>query len=123
MDFNISSETEQEEIEWQNWYEGDNYSIPCTKVSFNDERKVFYLINETDNVGTSVYATNPENSKYPNSTPHGVRLVNAFCRLFKKTGTINAESVLEAVNAHIEENGHLTVNVAKTDKGVLWTAN
>ncbi len=125
MEFNINTKTtEQEEIEWQNWYESDEYSISCTRISFNEERGVFYLINATDNVGTSVYATNPANSKYPNSTPHGVRLVNALCRLFKQEGDkIDSSSLLDCINAHIEENDALTVSVSKTDKGVLWQAN
>ena len=125
MEFIINNkQSEQEEIEWQNWYEGDEYSISCTRISFNEERKVFYLINENDNVGTSVYATNPENSKYPKAIPHGVRLVNALCRLFKKDdGKINATSVLEAVDAHLEANDAITISVSKTKKGVLWQAN
>jgi len=125
MEFNINNkQSEQEEIEWQNWYEGDEYSISCTRISFNEERAVFYLINANDNVGTSVYATNPANSKYPNATPHGVRLVNALCRLLKQEGDkITATSVLEAVDTHIEANEAITISVSKTDKGVLWQAN
>ena len=122
MDFNIKQATEQEEIEWQKWYEGDSYTIDATRISFNDERKCFYLINENDNVGTSVYATNPENSKYPDSTPHGMRLVNAICRVISLHGELNDTTIIEGVDAHIKEHGKMTVSVAKNDKNlVVWT--
>ena len=123
MDFNIKQATEETEIEWQQWYEGDSYTIDATRICFNEERACFYLINETDNVGTSVYATNPENSKYPNATPHGVRLVNALCRTLTLSGELNDTTIIEGVDAHIKEHGKLTISVSKTDKGVLWTAN
>ena len=114
--------TEEQDIEWQNWYEGDEYSISCTSIRFNEEKKVFYLINATDGVGTSVYATNPENSKYPSSTPHGIRLANSLAKLFTITGATTTDSLLEQINAHIEANECSTVSVGKNaKKHTIWT--
>ena len=121
MELNITT-TQEQDIEWQNWYEGDEYSISCTSIRFNEERKAFYLINDTDSVGTSVYATNPENSKYPDATPHGIRLANALCKLFSITGATTTDTLLEQITAHIEANDCLTVSVGKNAKNhTVWT--
>ncbi len=121
---NTKQETENENpIEWVRWYEttnkGEAFSITTHSISFkNEAQPVFYLIDEVQNIGTSVYAAHHPNAKFTDATPHGVRLANAIGRAFGIEGSIEASDLVDAVNA---EKKPVIVVVEKTDKGVLWT--
>ena len=125
MDFEIKQNEEASDIEWMNWYdgikvEGDSFSLDLSKVSINEERKAVYLIGEEQ--ATSVYVEHHPNAKFKESTPHGMRVINAFARYFKLTGTIESEALLTLITDKIaEEDSSLTVKAEKTAKGLLWT--
>ncbi len=125
MQFEITTKpiTEDESpIQWVNWYEyGDNdsFEIVVSRISFKDEgQPVFYLVDEEQSVGTSVYAAHHPNAKFTDATPHGVRLANAIGRAYGLTGSVDVSALVDAVN---ESEDRPTVRVAKTEKGVLWT--
>ena len=110
-------------IEWVRWYEstnnGEKFTIHTSSISFKDEgQPVFYLIDEAENIGTSVYAAHHPNAKFTDATPHGIRLANAIGRAFGIEGSVEASDLVEAVNA---EKKPVIVSVVKTEKGVLWT--
>lgn len=125
MQFEINTKpiTEDESpIQWVNWYEygeDDSFEIVVSRVSFKDEgQPVFYLVDEEQSVGTSVYAAHHPNAKFTDATPHGVRLANAIGRAYGLTGSVDVSALVDAVN---ESEDRPTVRVAKTEKGVLWT--
>jgi len=125
MQFEITTKpiTEDESpIQWVNWYEygeDDSFEIVVSRVSFKDEgQPVFYLVDEEQSVGTSVYAAHHPNAKFTDATPHGVRLANAIGRAYGLTGSVDVSALVDAVN---ESEDRPTVRVAKTEKGVLWT--
>ncbi len=126
--FNNTKQADEREVEWCSWNaglkeEGDSFSIRATRISFKvkeDETPVFYVFDDTDEektVGISVFCTNHPNSPYQDATPHGVRLANAIGRAFDLTGDIDSSDLCDAINNH--ENA--TIEVSKTEKGVLWT--
>ena len=122
----IPSKAKEEEknVEWVSWSneikdEGDRFEINATKLIFKeDPQPVFFVIDESMDpaVGISAYCTNHPESKYPNATPHGVRLANAIGRAHGMSGEVEVESLIEAV-ASTEIT---TITIEKTDKGVLW---
>jgi len=120
MKFSLTTNNvEEKEIEWFKWStrlsEEGSCEVQVSKLSFNEERSVFYLIDQENETGTSVFCTNHPDSKFQ-STPHGVRLANAIGRAYALEGEVDAETLCESVS-----NGGATVRVEKTDKGVLWT--
>lgn len=120
MRFNLVANNEENNVEWVSWSQdvkeiGDSFDFEVEKISFKEEPSpAFFLINETEGKGTSVFCTNHPDSKYPNSTPHGIRLVNALGRHLGITGEIDVDDLLAAVELPC------TVKVEKTEKGVLW---
>ena len=121
------TESDETDVEWYNWYDGDleeGIVINTTKISFNEENEVFYLIDEGEGKGCSVFCKHHENAKYKNSTPHGMRLAGALARFFKhEAGEVESDDLINSIAEHMAEKDSLTVNVIKTDKGVLWTCS
>ena len=123
MKFSLEENKHDDEnnVEWVSWYkdlkeEGDSFEITVSKVNFKEEPKpVFYLIDEEGGIGTSVFCVNHEDSKFE-STPHGIRFVNALGRKYGLIGDLDVEEVLEPIN-----DSGATVKVEKTAKGILWT--
>lgn len=109
-------------ITWVKWYDGvkavgDVFTIKADRVSFKEENQpVFFVIDEEANEGISVFAAHHPNATFTDATPHGVRLANAIGRAFKLTGDVEASDLCEAVN-----NADATIQVEKTEKGILWT--
>jgi len=97
---------------------GDSFTITASSISFNEDKSVFYIIDESgeSKTGTSVFCTNHPNSKF-NSTPHGVRLANAIGRAAKLAGEVDVQDLVDFVN---DAKQPFQVVVEKTDKGVLW---
>lgn len=122
--FEIKTVEETEtEIEWVNWYdtvktEGDTYELVLNRVSYNEEKGAIYLIGEE--TGTTVYTQHHENAKFKTGMTHGIRVVNSFARMLKLSGTIEADSLFDAVAAKMTD-ATLTITANKTAKGVLWT--
>jgi len=127
MKFEIKANENETEVEWYNWYDGnleEGIVINTTKISFNEENEVFYLIDEGEGKGCSVFCNHHENAQYKNSTPHGIRLAGALARFFKhEAGEVEADDLIESVVSHMTEKNSLTINVQKTDKGILWTCS
>ena len=125
MKFELSKtkhDEEQNPVEWQKWYEGVNadgeYTIKADRISFKSEdQPVFFIVNETDNVGTSVFCAHHPNAQFTDATPHGIRLANAIGRAFALEGEVSAEDLCSAVNNASD----VVVSVKKTGKGILWT--
>ena len=125
MDFELTNKSpEQEnETEWVKWYDsikevGDTFQITADKVIFKEENQpVFFVIDETNSQGISVFAAHHPNAKHTDATPHGVRLARAIGRCFNITGNVSADELAEVVS---EEEGALVI-VEKTEKGILWT--
>lgn len=128
VQFNLSNKQPENKnekpVEWVRWYESVNndevFTITADRISFKDENNAFYIIDEENNVGTSVFAAHHPNAKFTDATPHGVRLANAIGRAFGIEGSVEASDLVDAVNA---EKKPVVVSVQKTDKGVLWTVN
>ena len=123
MKFNIAAATEENTVEWMNWYEGvkevgDTFEMALTKVSFNADKNAIYLIGEEQ--ATTVYTEHHEASKFKNSTTHGIRVVNAFARKLDLDGEIEATTLFEGIVTLMSEND-LTIKAEKTVKGVLWS--
>ena len=110
-------------VVWVKWYDGvkavgDTFTIKADRLSFKEENQpVFFVIDEEANEGISVFAAHHPNATFTDATPHGVRLANAIGRAFDLTGNIEASDLCDAINNH--ENA--TIEVSKTEKGVLWT--
>lgn len=126
MQFNLNSSTnEEKDVEWVSWSKdlkkvGDSFTITASRISFKaDDSPVFYIFDETNenHIGTSVFCTNHPDSKFPESTPHGVRLANAIGRHAKLEGEVSGQDLCDHMNA----SGKLVITVEKTDKGVLWS--
>ncbi len=124
MEFVIGKNKQDDETEttWVKWYANLNkeaFTFTPTKVVFKEgDAPAFYLFNENTNEAVSVYCTHSSNSKYTNSTPDGVRLANAIGRTFKLKGSVDANTLVEIMNAN-----PTTVKVEKTDKGRLWSVS
>ena len=126
MQFELTNKKPDEEdnnpVEWVKWYEGvksegDTFSIKADRISFkNDEQPVFFIVDESDNKGISVFCAHHPNATFTDATPHGIRLANAIGRAFNIEGNVEASDLCEAVN-----NANATVEVKKTAKGILWT--
>lgn len=127
MKFEIKANENDKEVEWFNWYDGDlekGIVINTTKISFNEENEVFYLIDEEANTGCSVFCKHHENAKFKDSVPHGLRLAGALARFFKhEAGEVESDDLIDSVVAHIKEMNFLSVQVLKTDKGILWSCS
>ncbi len=113
-------------IEWVKWYEGtkekgDTFTMNVDRISFKDDSQpVFFVIDEANNQGTSVFAAHHPNATFTDATPHGIRLANAIGRAFDLKGSVDADALCSAVNEH---EGEITLTVSKTEKGVLWTVS
>ena len=123
MKFNLKQNENENNVEWVSWSQGvkkvgDQFEIVPTVIRFKEESApVFFLIDEENEKATSVFCTNHPDSKFQNATPHGVRLVNALGRHFNLEGEVDVADLLEAVSGA----EGLTVQVEKTEKGVLWS--
>jgi len=123
MKFNIKVATEEDSVEWTNWYDdieevGDTFSLELARVSYNAEKNAIYLIGEE--TATTVYTEHHESSKYKTSTTHGIRVVNAIARMLKLSGEVEADSLFEGLDLVMADK-KLTVTAEKTAKGLLWT--
>jgi len=126
VQFNLSNKQPENKnekpVEWVRWYESVNndevFTITADRISFKDENNAFYIIDEENNVGTSVFAAHHPNAKFTDATPHGIRLANAIGRCFDLEGDITAQELCEAMNNREESP---IVKAEKTDKGILWT--
>ena len=87
-------------------------------MSFNEEKGAIYLIGAEK--ATTVYAQHHENAKFKDSTPHGIRVVNAFARKLDMTGEVEADTLFDGITVLIAQDG-LTITAEKTAKGMLWT--
>ena len=126
MDFELTKNKPDEEqdqpIVWQKWYEGVNeegsFSINADRMTFkNEEQPVFFIVDEENNVGTSVFASHHPKATFTDATPHGIRLANAIGRAFDLDGTVSGSDLCQVVN----DNEKVVVKVEKTKKGILWT--
>ena len=112
-------------ITWVKWYDGvkavgDVFTIKADRISFKEESQpVFFVIDEEANEGISVFAAHHPNATFTDATPHGIRLANAIGRAFDLDGKVGSEDLCDAVNNH----DGTTIEVKKTEKGVLWTVN
>ena len=119
---NLKHDDETEPVTWLKWHEGvkeegDTFSITADRVSFkNDNQPVFFVVDETENVGISVFAAHHPNAQFTDATPHGIRLANAIGRAFDLEGTVSAQDLCDAINGVVA-----TIEVKKTKKGVLWS--
>lgn len=107
-------------VEWVKWYGEESFQITTDRISFKDnDQPVFFLIDETENIGTSVFAAHHPNAKFTDSTPHGVRLARAIGRAFD-LGEVEttAQDLCDLMN---DEESSPVVKVEKTEKGILWT--
>tara|TARA_Y100000401_G_scaffold55582_1_gene43889 strand:- start:657 stop:1043 length:387 start_codon:yes stop_codon:yes gene_type:complete len=126
MQFNLKNTQHDDEdetpVEWVKWYEGVNeegtFTITADRISFKEENSAFYIIDEDNKVGTSVFAAHHPNAKFTDATPHGIRLANAIGRCFGIEGDTTADELCTLVNEREES---CIVSVKKTDKGILWT--
>jgi len=114
---------QQNETQWVKWYDsvkvtGDIFTIPASKMVFKDnDQPVFFIFDEANNLGCSVFAAHHPNAKFTDSTPDGIRLANAIGRHFKLTGSINADDLCSAIN----NADNVSIKVEKTEKGRLWS--
>jgi len=119
---NLKHDDEKEPVTWQKWHEGikeegDTFSIKADRVSFkNDNQPVFFVVDEGNNVGISVFAAHHPNAQFTDATPHGIRLANAIGRAFNLEGKVSSDDLCAAINE-----ADATIEVKKTNKGVLWT--
>lgn len=122
MKFNLK-QNENENVEWVSWSKdlkkvGDGFKMNLSKLVFKEnDAPVFFVIDEDANVGISAYCTNHPDSKFQNATPHGIRLAGAISRHFELGSEVDSETLVETVNAA----EGLTLQIDKTEKGVLWT--
>ena len=124
MKFNLSKNVpaDEQKVEWVSWNktlkDDGSFTIQLDRISFKeDPTPVFYVIDETNNVGTSVFCSNHPDSKFQDAIPHGMRLANAIGRHFNLEAEVDVQDLISAVN---DAEG-LSVQVEKTDKGVLWS--
>ena len=113
------------ETTWVKWYDDvknvdDTFTIKADKVIFKgdeDNKPVFYVIDEEKGEGISVFCEHHPNAKHTDSTPHGIRLANAIGRCFAIAGEVTGDELAEYVTEHPDA----VVKVTKTDKGILWS--
>jgi len=124
LKFNIPKnepKNEQNPTTWLKWYDGLDETNPFTyqpsKVVFKEApNPVFFLFNEEDNTGVSLYCEHSPNAKFTDSTPDGIRFVNAVARAFKLKGDVDSDAIVDALNG-----SSATITCAKTEKGRLWS--
>ena len=123
MEFNIpTANNDESKIEWRTYYEdvkevGGKFSFQAEKIIFNEEQNVIRLINETENEGVSVFTQHHPEAKFKDSTPDGIRLVNALGRGLEITGeNIESDYLFKVAN----ENTPMTITCERTEKGRLW---
>ena len=113
---------ETEPVTWQKWHEGvkeegDIFTIKADRLSFkNDKQPVFFVVDEGENVGISVFAAHHPNAQFTDATPHGIRLANAIGRAFDLEGEVSSDDLCAAVNG-----AKCSIEVKNTAKGVLWS--
>ena len=109
---------------WIKWYdevkEHGSFEISVSRATFKEgeDQSVFYLIDEENNQGISVFCNHHPNAKFTDSTPHGVRLANAIGRSVDLEGSVGG---VELADVLTDLNG--VVKVEKTEKGILWTVS
>jgi len=87
------------------------------RVHFNEEKGSITIFGSNDREGQAicVFLEHHPKAKFTDSKPDGVRFLNALARHHDSTGT--AAEIVEIHNT----NPGATLNVHKTEKGVLWT--
>jgi hypothetical protein len=120
-----SSPADDTPLEWISYYDsvkavGEAFEFTAEKLLFNEEKNVIRLINETEGKGVSVFTAHHPDSKYKDSTPDGIRLVNALGRCLEVTGDdIEADYLFKVAN----ENTPMIVKCERTEKGRLWSCS
>ena len=128
--FSISTASQQQDnVEWVKWTdavkaEGDAFEIVPERITFKEDSEVFYLIAAAEledgvKTGTSVFCNHHPASKFTDSMPDGLRLASAIGRYLKIDGDIDANVLLEQINAKLP----VVVRVERTEKGRLWTVS
>lgn len=125
--FNIqtSSPADETPLTWITYYDdvkevGASFSFTADKLLFNEEKNVVRLINESERQGVSIYTAHHPESKFKDSTPDGIRLVNALGRSLEITGDdIEADYLFKVAN----ENTPMLVKCERTEKGRLWSCS
>jgi hypothetical protein len=127
MQFELANKQPAEEnetpITWVKWYEGtkeegSSFTIRADRVSFKDDNNAFYIVDQDENKGISVFAAHHPNATFTDATPHGVRLANAIGRHYEIEGSTSAQDLCDLIN---DDESVITVEVKKTKKGLLWS--
>jgi len=94
---------------------GATFSI--TRLIHNGGTSVIALTtDEGQALGT--FTEHHPQAKFTSGKPDGLRLLGAVARHYKIAGSV--QDIVDHHNEHIGEN-HISLNIKKTDKGVLWT--
>ena len=117
---------DQPETTWVKWYDGlsadSPFTFEATRVVFKESPSpVFYIFNEDENTGFSLYCEHAENAKFKDATPEGVRFVNAVARAAKLSGEVSGEMIADAINTL--DGVAASITCTKTEKGRLWSVN
>jgi hypothetical protein len=100
----------------KNEKDGANFQIG--KLIHNGDTSVIALLDEEGSALGTFTEHHPQ-AKYTSGKPDGLRLLGAVARFHKLAGTV--QEIVDQHNEAIE--GHITLNIRKTDKGVLWSIN
>jgi hypothetical protein len=122
----IDGTNDRTELEFVRYYEdykkkknlksGADFQIG--RLNFNGETSVIAFLADQDNQAIGVFTEHHPNAKFTSGKPDGLRLLGAIARHYAIKGEI--QDVVDHHNEQIGE-GSLTLNICKTEKGVLWS--
>tara|TARA_R110000751_G_scaffold282561_1_gene385747 strand:+ start:25 stop:423 length:399 start_codon:yes stop_codon:yes gene_type:complete len=120
-----SSLTENAPLEWISYYDsvkvvGESFSFTAEKLLFNEDNNVIRCINESEAQGVSIYTAHHPEAKFKDSTPDGIRLINALGRFLEVTGDDIESDYLFKVAS---ENCPMIITCTRTEKGRLWSCS
>lgn len=125
--FNIktTSLADENPLEWISYYDsvkevGKSFTFIAEKLLFNEDQNVIRCINESEAQGVSIYTAHHPESKFKDSTPDGIRLINALGRFLEVTGDdIESDYLFKVAN----ENCPMIITCSRTEKGRLWSCS
>jgi len=99
---------------WEELKDNDSFTLTFSRVKWNEEAGCITFLG--DEQAMTLWMENHKNAKF-DSTPDGIRAINAMGRAANISGKTTVESIVDLVNG---DGGSITVE--KTEKGRLWSA-
>ena len=92
-------------------------SFQITRLVHNGGTSVIALTT-TEGQALGTFTEHHPQAKFTSGKPDGLRLLGAVARHWKIAGSV--QEIVDHHNEHIADE-EITLNIRKTDKGVLWT--